>query len=155
LLQKASAMSFRPGLEFNGELRVALADDEPMIRRVTQQMLLSMGAVVVECADAPALEALVAAGGFDLVVTDVDMPGGRGHEVLRQRRILGDLTPFVVITGNPYVVDVAVARHPAAIVLAKPFSLVDLEDAITDVLIAGRHLAAGRSAPAPAIAVAR
>jgi len=147
-------MSFRPGLEFGGALRVALADDEPIVRRVSEQMLTSMGAVVVEAVDGTSLESLLAGGGFDLVVTDVDMPGRRGTDILHARRNLGDLTPFVVITGNPYIVDIAVARHPAAVVLAKPFSLVAFEDAITDVLIASRHLAVedGRRVP---MAVAR
>lgn len=148
-------MSFRPGLEFDGGLRVALADDEPVIRRVTEQMLASMGAVVVEVADGTELEAALARGGFDLVVTDVDMPGRKGTEVLHHRRNLGDFTPFVVITGNPYVVDLAVARHPAAVVLAKPFTLVALEDAITDVLIASRHHAVDATRGAEPIRIAR
>jgi DNA-binding NtrC family response regulator len=145
-------MSFRPGLEFGGALRVALADDEIVIRRVTEQMLASMGAVVSVVPDGSALSELLATDRFDLVVTDVDMPGCRGTDVLFERRNLGDLTPFVVITGNPYVVDVAVGRHPAAVVLAKPFSLVALEDAMTDVIIAGRHLAWEMARP---IALAR
>jgi len=119
-------MSFRPGLEFGGALRVALADDEIVIRRLTEQMLTSMGAVVSVVTDGTSLSELLAAERFDLVVTDVDMPGRRGTDVLADRRNLGDLTPFVVITGNPYIVDVAVARHPAAVVLAKPFSLVSV-----------------------------
>jgi CheY-like chemotaxis protein len=132
-------MSFRPGLDFGGALRVALADDEPIIRHLTEQMLLSMGVDVVTVTSGSALDALLAERAFDLVVTDVDMPGMKGTDVLARRRNLGDVTPFVVITGNPYVIESGVKRHPAAVILSKPFSLADLEDAITDVLIAGQH----------------
>jgi CheY-like chemotaxis protein len=132
-------MSFRPGLDFGGALRVALADDEPIIRHLTEQMLLSMGVDVVTVTSGSALDSLLAERAFDLVVTDVDMPGMKGTEVLARRRNLGDVTPFVVITGNPYVIESGVKRHPAAVILSKPFSLADLEDAITDVLIAGQH----------------
>ena len=132
-------MSFRPGLEFGGALRVALADDEPIIRHLTEQMLVSMGCEVISVASGSALQILLEEGGFDLVVSDVDMPGMRGPDVLNARRNLGDLVPFVVITGNPYNVELAVKGHLAAVVLSKPFSLVDLEDAMTDVLIAGQH----------------
>jgi DNA-binding NtrC family response regulator len=147
-------MSFRPGLEFDGALRVALADDEPIIRHLTEQMLLSMGAQVTTVTSGAALAALLDAGSFDLVVTDVDMPGLKGTDVLVRRRILGDVTPFVVITGNPYVVESSVKRHTAAVILSKPFSLNDLEDAITDVLIAGQHaLAEAAVVHQPALAV--
>jgi CheY-like chemotaxis protein len=141
-LHYVAAMSFRPGLEFGGALRVALADDEPIIRHLTEQMLLSMGVEVVTVSSGSALDALLAERSFDLVVTDVDMPGMKGTDVLARRRNLGDVTPFVVVTGNPYVVESSVKRHRAAVVLSKPFSLVDLEDAITDVLIAGQHVLA-------------
>jgi len=131
-------MSSRSGLDFGGSLRVALADDEPMVRMLTAQMLEAMGALVTQVKNGHALDALLQQQRFDLVVSDVDMPGMLGTEVLQMRRSLEDRTPFVLISGSPYNIDLEVSSHGPAAILAKPFSLTRLEDAIADVLIAAR-----------------
>ena len=57
-------------------LRVLLVEDEPLIRLVAAEMLHDEGFEVVEAADgAQAVKLIDSPGGFDLLLTDVQMPG--------------------------------------------------------------------------------
>ena len=105
---------------------------------LTVQMLEAMGAEVTQVKNGTALDRLLREGSFDLVVSDVEMPGMHGTDVLQMRRSLGDRTPFVLITGSPYAVELEVSHHGPAVVIPKPFSMTHLEDGIADVLIASR-----------------
>lgn len=112
-----------------GAESVLLVEDDETIRRFAARALAGNGYSVVSAADgAEALGKAVARGTpFDLLLTDVVMPGMSGRELARElaaRRLAGR-TLFV--SGYPYE---AVARHgvlePGLAFLYKPFSPVEL-----------------------------
>lgn len=81
-------------------LRIALADDQALIRAAVRSLLESFGdiQVTVEAEDGAALLAALANSNVDVVLTDIRMPGMSGTEALRQLRARGDQTPVIVLT---------------------------------------------------------
>ena len=80
-------------------LRVALADDQALVRAGLRALLERQGIVVVfeaDCGEA-LLEALLAQP-VDVVLSDVRMPGVDGIEAVRRLRARGDRTPVLLLT---------------------------------------------------------
>jgi PAS domain S-box-containing protein len=123
-----------------GRLRVLLAEDEGALRRAAAKFLERDGITVHAVADgAAALDAL-AAGEFDVIVSDIRMPGVGGREfVARLRRDRPDLLGrLLFLTGDTLAADTASLLHDVgAPSLAKPFQFAALERLIRT--IAGRH----------------
>ncbi len=67
---------------------------------------------------------------FDIIVTDLRMPGASGLEVLSRLRIVGCATPVIMVTAFP---DETVRREAGllnSMLLAKPFALESLRYAV-------------------------
>jgi CheY-like chemotaxis protein len=111
--------------------RVLVVDDDPALLRATARQLRSGGAQVTECASGPAAAELVEAGAFDVIVSDIDMPGLSGIELLALLRKRGIEAPVVLVTGSPSM-DTAVqaVEHGAFKYLTKPFDAADLVAAV-------------------------
>jgi signal transduction histidine kinase/CheY-like chemotaxis protein len=84
--------------------RVLLIDDDPRVRQVLGMMLQEMGhQVTVASGGVEGLalfEAALQAGEpYDLVLTDLGMPGMPGSEVARRLKEISPTTPLAVLTG--------------------------------------------------------
>jgi CheY-like chemotaxis protein len=80
--------------------RILLAEDADAARMLHRTMLEAAGHVVTETTDGcQCLDRLVS-GCFDLLVTDVVMPGLDGVEVIRAARALRPGLPVVAISGG-------------------------------------------------------
>jgi PAS domain S-box-containing protein len=84
--------------------RVLLIDDDPRVRQVLGAMLQEMGhRVTVAGGGVEGLtlfEAALQAGDpYDLVLTDLGMPGMTGSELVRRLKATSPATPVVVLTG--------------------------------------------------------
>jgi two-component system response regulator HydG len=81
--------------------RILIADDEPLFLRTTEALLRKEG---FHCTTAPngsaALEAL-SREPFDLVLSDLNMPGNMKLELLREGRSNWPEIPLIVVTGAP------------------------------------------------------
>lgn len=103
--------------------RILIIDDEPEVRAVLREFLHAQGHTVAEAADGPSGLARWEAEDFDLVLTDIAMPGMSGWEVAatlkrRSRRPVG------FITGWVSQIDPAqLAASRVDFILAKPFQL--------------------------------
>ena len=114
--------------------RVLVVDDDCTLREVVSRAVQRMGHIVVTARDAEtALEhATTARDPFDVVITDVDLPGMDGIELLEVLRTRIPTQCVVVVTGR---IDEALARAAlekgAAKYLVKPFGLDELEAAVS------------------------
>jgi two-component system response regulator HydG len=81
--------------------RILIADDEPLYLRTTAALLRKEG---FQCTCAPngtvALEAL-SREHFDLVLSDLNMPGNLRLELLREGRSNWPEVPLIIVTGAP------------------------------------------------------
>ena len=80
-------------------LRIALADDQAIVRAGLRALLERQGIVVVfEADDGAALLDGLATTPVDVVLSDVRMAGVDGIEALRRLRARGDRTPVLMLT---------------------------------------------------------
>ena len=90
-------------------LRVLAVDDEPDARHLVKRILEQCDVVVTTAASVAEAIAAVAAGRFDVIVSDVGMPEQDGFDLIRQVRALpadaGGRTPAVALTALARVED--------------------------------------------------
>ncbi|HZN54890.1 MAG TPA: HD domain-containing phosphohydrolase [Candidatus Polarisedimenticolaceae bacterium] len=105
-------------------VRILVADDEMSIREVLADGLEAFGLSVVQAGNAAEAFAEVQAGGIDLVLSDIDMPGESGVALLARIKAHDPDIDVILVTG---VVDVETAvstiRQGAADYVTKPFNL--------------------------------
>ena len=104
--------------------RILLAEDDDSLRAFLQRALERAGYHVTACADGEAALDALDAGRFDLLLTDIVMPGVDGIEVARAAAEKDAEMRIMFITGFAAVALAAGSRAPAgAKVLAKPVHL--------------------------------
>lgn len=81
--------------------RVLIVDDEAGMRRTLSMFLEEAGHEVCSAQDADEAERMFDAHEFDVVLSDVVMPGADGVEFLRKVRAREAIVQFVLITGAP------------------------------------------------------
>jgi len=107
--------------------RVLIVDDEPYIRELIQRCLELEGYECHTAAHAEAALAALAADGFELLVSDIHMPGMSGMELLstvRQRH--PDLAVLMVTGVDDRKVGIQALRLGAYGYLIKPFDVNEL-----------------------------
>lgn len=84
-------------------LRILIADDHSVVRKGLRQILLEefLAADIAEVADADELFSRVLKEQWDVVITDISMPGRTGLEVLQQIRHLYPKLPILVLSIHP------------------------------------------------------
>ncbi len=115
--------------------RVLLVEDSEEVRETTIEFINEVGfdVVAVETAEA-ALEQL-AAQRFDIIFTDISLPGMNGIELLKRARLADPAQRVVVASG--YGADLGRQNFGAGVaVLAKPYDLSTLERTLNAVLAA-------------------
>ncbi len=108
---------------------VLVVDDEPTVRMLIVDALQELGYACAEAADGPAgLRLLQSNARFDLLITDVGLPGGlNGRQVADAARALRPELKVMFITG--YAENAALNHghiQPGMEVLTKPFAVSDL-----------------------------
>lgn len=117
-------------------LRVLVIEDEPAVRALLTDLLtLMVGATTVDGASngAAGLE-LFRRNRYDLVLTDMLMPGMRGWEVADEVRRHDPSVKLIMLTGSATPADVLRARRCGFAVLAKPIHVNDFKRAVQQVL---------------------
>jgi EAL domain-containing protein (putative c-di-GMP-specific phosphodiesterase class I)/ActR/RegA family two-component response regulator len=113
-----------------GSGRVLVVDDDEAIRKFCQRGLEVAGFTVETCSDGPeAVER--SASGFDAIVSDIQMPGLDGLELLRRVRERDLDVPVILMTGDPsFATAVRAVEYGALRYFAKPFPLPELVQAV-------------------------
>jgi two-component system, NarL family, invasion response regulator UvrY len=81
-------------------LRILIADDHPIIRKGIQQLIVEefANAEIGEANDADELLALARSQQWDIIVTDISMPGGGELDSLKQLRLENPELPILVLS---------------------------------------------------------
>ncbi|MBS0560801.1 MAG: response regulator [Proteobacteria bacterium] len=82
-------------------LAILLVEDDALVRAMTGELLASMGHAVAEAADADDALSLLAARRFDLMITDLSLPGMPGDELAERVRAAHPALPIVFVSGHP------------------------------------------------------
>lgn len=104
--------------------KLLIAEDDEALRQLVCRALESDGHTITECGDPESARELFDADGADILVTDVEMPGGDGVELAKH---IAGQKPDIQVVLVSGVVD-ALARSceiPArtVVTMAKPFKL--------------------------------
>ena len=104
--------------------RILLAEDDDSLRAFLSRALQRAGYEVTACADGDEALKVLDDHQWDLLLTDIVMPGVDGIEVARQAAARQQGLPIMFITGFAAVALAAGDRAPAgAKVLSKPIHL--------------------------------
>lgn len=112
--------------------RVLLVEDSEMVRRVTSKLLQALGLDVVEAVNGPeALKALEEdSGQFDLLLTDIVMPGMRGRELASRVKAVRPDVEVLVMSGYDDEMIEPGAQQVDYPLLRKPFTREELTRAV-------------------------
>ncbi len=127
-------------------LRIALADDQALVRHGLRALLQGLGGleVAIESEDGELLLTALQRTRVDVIVADIRMPRRSGIDMVRALRARGDYTPVILLTtfDDPALLQGAVHAGAQGFLL-KDAAPEELKDAI-------QRVAAGESVIAPA-----
>lgn len=118
---------------------ILLVEDSPEVSMTVREILATAGHTVEDAPSGKEALAHLKAGKFDLIVTDIWMPGMDGIALLKEIRGAGNTIPVVVISGGApnapltYTAPLA-ATFGANVVIYKPFEKTELLKAVDTVL---------------------
>jgi two-component system cell cycle sensor histidine kinase/response regulator CckA len=97
----AAAPPRRPPRDLSGVGRILFVEDEDRVRDIAARLLRGRGYEVIEARDGEEALALAEAnpGGFDLMISDVSMPGMDGPALLKAARPYLGAAPVMFISG--------------------------------------------------------
>ncbi|MGX7925274.1 response regulator [Tsuneonella sp. HG094] len=128
-----------PAAEWSGGGKILLVEDEDMVRAVAERALSRAGYTVTPCSDGEEGLAAVANGGeFDLVLSDVVMPGMDGPAMAKAIRRAKPALPILFMSGYAEEqlrqdIDISDMHF-----IAKPFSVQQISDKVGAVLASAR-----------------
>ncbi len=108
---------------------ILAVDDDPVNLKVIENLCRPKGYGLRTAADGPAALAMFEAGGIDLVLLDLMLPGMSGYEVCRTIRRMdnGRYVPIVMVTARDQASDLAHGfRTGASDYITKPFNREEL-----------------------------
>lgn len=113
---------------------IVIADDEPLIAGPLARVIQGPNRRVIVCSDAESAAAVIENCAVSLLLTDVRMNSGFGHEgleLVRRASTVANAPQIAVMTGlcHPQIADEARARGAIA-VLQKPFDFEDVESLV-------------------------
>ncbi len=111
--------------------RILVVDDEPHVVQIFQDLLAQRGYEVISSTDGDDAIVKVTTGRFDLVLTDINLPGVDGLEVVRAAKAADKDTCVILITGYASTTTAIDAlRQGAYDYITKPFDLWETAKAI-------------------------
>src|ERR1700733_12110654 len=119
--------------------RVLLVDDEAALRDVLTRWLTRAGHVVDAASDGIEAASLLERNAYDVIVSDVTMPGLDGVALLRLARARDADVPVVLVTGAPHLEGAIEAMRLGAVdYLVKPVHLDKLSRVVARALLLHR-----------------
>lgn len=113
-------------------MRILLVEDEALVRETVAEELRDAGFDIIEAASGQEALPLCGQGGFDVLLTDIRMPGGvDGWDLAEHCRRAHPGVPVIYMTGYSHV---AHRQVEGSQVLTKPFRLSELAQAVLRIM---------------------
>lgn len=123
---------------------VLLVDDEEAFCLTTAE-LLSRAGYHCDAVSGPQEALTVLPGNYEVLITDIHMPGNSGLEFLREVRQQAPELPMIVVTGYPSVPTAVEALHLSAVdYLLKPLKVPELIQSVAKAIQRGQLMRAVR-----------
>src|SRR5512136_1832319 len=117
----------RGNMKSKSEVRILVVDDEDYMREVVRQALENADFVVDEAADGKTALSMLRQYPYNVIITDLRMPGLTGEAILEEALSLFPETIVIVMTGFGNIQSAVEAiRKGAYDYLPKPFQLPEL-----------------------------
>lgn len=123
---------------------ILVVDDEPLLRDLLVDILESSGHHAVAAIGGEEALAALQSQQFDLLISDIKMPGMTGFELLAHARQHWPTLPVVLVSA--FATEASVTHAEPDGFLSKPFRISQIEELI------GRMLRSGRALPGPSTA---
>jgi PAS domain S-box-containing protein len=118
-----------------GRARILAVDDDPGLADMLRAMLAVGGHTVTVATNGAEAVRLFEQQSFDVVCTDLGMPGMNGWEVARHVRARAPQTPVILITGWGAALDPdELAAGTVDFVLPKPYRVVQVQEIVAQAL---------------------
>ncbi|MGD1158564.1 MAG: HD domain-containing phosphohydrolase [Terriglobia bacterium] len=112
--------------------KVLVVDDDPPIRAFFREVLNPISAQVAEADDAPCALEAIESGDFDVIISDIWMPGATGLELLTMAQQTRWDVGFILVTGEIQIETVIAAlRMQAFDFLLKPLTPEEVTRSVT------------------------
>jgi two-component system, cell cycle response regulator CpdR len=111
--------------------RILLVEDEASVRIAYRMLLEIDDHTVVEAGNGAEALNLFAEGGFDLVITDFEMPVMKGDELAVKIKAQAPRQPILMLTAYERTRN---AENPVDLILNKPVQFEDLRQGISSLL---------------------
>ena len=117
-----------------GELRILVVEDEPVMRDRLVEMLYNAGATaVVEREDIAGARAAFSAETFQVVLLDLGLPDGNGHELMEEFKAQRKNQHIVLVTADDSIDSIQKAINAGANgYVVKPYSQEKIHDVVNN-----------------------
>ena len=106
---------------------VLIADDEALFRDSLKEFLAAKGYACTCASDAPEAARLLSEQTFDLLISDIAMPGNSELQLIREVQVKTPWIPIILVTGYPSVeTAVRAVRLPVYSYLLKPIEFSEI-----------------------------
>ncbi|WP_303289998.1 response regulator [Marinobacter sp. SS5-14b] len=127
------------------DLRVLVVEDDPLMRERLVDMLYKAGATqVAECADAASARAAFDASEFHIILLDLGLPDGNGHELMTGFKKIRENQHIVLVTADDSIESIQRAISAGANgYVVKPYSQEKIHDVVNNyAMVHGGDIAA-------------
>ena len=116
------------------DLRVLVVEDDPLMRERLVDMLYKAGATqVTECADAASARAAFDASEFHIILLDLGLPDGNGHELMTGFKKIRENQHIVLVTADDSIESIQRAISAGANgYVVKPYSQEKIHDVVSN-----------------------
>ncbi|MBL8384887.1 MAG: chemotaxis response regulator CheY [Burkholderiales bacterium] len=122
----------------NQDMKILIVDDFSTMRRIVRNLLKEIGyANADEAEDGRAALTKLRAGGFEFVVSDINMPNMNGFELLTEIKSDAALKhlPVLMVTAEAKKEDIVTAAQAGASgYIVKPFTKATLEEKVNKII---------------------
>jgi DNA-binding NtrC family response regulator len=107
--------------------KILIADDDETFLLATTDLLRREGYECYNAPDAMTVIEILKSAKFDLLISDINMPGNTGLELIKKLPEIAERLPVILITGGPYSdTQVQSLKPPVTACLNKPLDFEEL-----------------------------